>query len=78
MDTGAGGYVLKSDAARELLPAVKAVLKGKRFVSATFVAAGLNVSPDPQIDGTTCDNATLIPIPNVGIAQRHEVGFLFE
>lgn len=34
--TGAGGYVVKSDAAGELLPAVKAVLEGKRFVSASL------------------------------------------
>jgi len=33
---GAGGYVVKSDAASELLPAVKAVLEGKRFVSASL------------------------------------------
>src|SRR5262245_26011411 len=34
LGTGACGYVIKSDAARELLPAVKAVLEGKRFISA--------------------------------------------
>ena len=33
LNTGAGGYVLKSDAASDLLPAIKAVLQGKRFVS---------------------------------------------
>lgn len=36
LGTGAGGYVVKSDAATELLPAVKAVLEGKRFVSASL------------------------------------------
>ena len=36
LSTGAGGYVVKSDAASELLPAVKAVLEGKRFVSASL------------------------------------------
>ena len=35
LNTGAGGYVLKSDAASELLPAIKAVLTGKRFISAS-------------------------------------------
>ena len=34
MSTGARGYVVKSDAAGELLPAIKAVLEGKRFISA--------------------------------------------
>jgi DNA-binding NarL/FixJ family response regulator len=31
--TGAGGYVVKTDAKRELLPALKATLAGKRFLS---------------------------------------------
>jgi DNA-binding NarL/FixJ family response regulator len=34
--TGAGGYVLKSDAGNELLPAVEAVLQGKQFVSSSL------------------------------------------
>ena len=34
LSTGAGGYVVKSGGASELLAAVKAVLEGKRFVSA--------------------------------------------
>jgi DNA-binding NarL/FixJ family response regulator len=33
LDTGARGYVVKLNAAAELLPAVKAVLLGKRYVS---------------------------------------------
>jgi DNA-binding NarL/FixJ family response regulator len=36
LSTGAGGYVLKSDAAGELLPATKAVLEGKQFISASL------------------------------------------
>jgi DNA-binding NarL/FixJ family response regulator len=36
LSIGAGGYVVKSSAARELLPAIRAVLKGKRFVSASL------------------------------------------
>jgi DNA-binding NarL/FixJ family response regulator len=34
--TGAYGYVLKSDAGDELLPAIEAIIDGKRFVSARF------------------------------------------
>jgi DNA-binding NarL/FixJ family response regulator len=34
LNTGAGGYVVKSDAQSDLLPAIKAVLEGKRFISA--------------------------------------------
>jgi DNA-binding NarL/FixJ family response regulator len=36
LNTGAGGYVVKSDANSELLPAIKAVLEGKRFISASL------------------------------------------
>ena len=36
LSNGAGGYVLKSDAGSDLLPAVKAVLQGKRFISASL------------------------------------------
>ena len=36
LKTGAHGYVVKSDAAKQLLPAVKAVLEGKRFVSTSL------------------------------------------
>lgn len=36
LSNGVGGYVLKSDAASELLPAIRAVLEGKRFISASL------------------------------------------
>lgn len=36
LQTGASGYVVKSDAGRELLPAVEAVLQGQRFVGKRF------------------------------------------
>jgi DNA-binding NarL/FixJ family response regulator len=35
LSTGAGGYVGKSDAAGELLHAIKVVLEGKQFISAS-------------------------------------------
>jgi DNA-binding NarL/FixJ family response regulator len=34
LNEGADGFVIKSEAGRDLLPAVEAVLEGKRFVSA--------------------------------------------
>jgi len=43
LSTGAGGYVVKSKAATELLPAVEAVLQGKQFVSASLTALPSNV-----------------------------------
>jgi len=44
LSTGADGYVIKSDAASELLPAIKAVLEGQRFVSASLSLQGLMTS----------------------------------
>ena len=50
LTTGAGGYVVKSDAQSELLPAVKAVLAGKRFISASLAGHFLIATTL----GTTC------------------------
>lgn len=36
LSTGAEGYVIKSHAASELLPAIKAILAGRRFISASL------------------------------------------
>ncbi|HET9130292.1 MAG TPA: response regulator transcription factor [Terriglobia bacterium] len=44
LSTGAVGYVFKSDAGRELLPAVESVLEGKRFVSSSLHDCGPNSS----------------------------------
>jgi DNA-binding NarL/FixJ family response regulator len=76
LSTGASGYVVKSDAASELLPAVKAVLEGKRFVSASLAAHGLNRPPDPQTAARFHrDNVTtLIPTQGVDTARQHVVG----
>lgn len=42
---GAGGYVVKSDMARELLPAIDAVLKGGKFVSSSLDTRALGDRP---------------------------------
>jgi DNA-binding NarL/FixJ family response regulator len=42
---GGWGYVVKSDAATELLPAVDAVLEGKRFLSRSLASYDLTTSP---------------------------------
>jgi DNA-binding NarL/FixJ family response regulator len=48
--TGAGGYVVKSDAGSELLPAVKAVLEGERFISASLAGHDLVEPTEDQND----------------------------
>lgn len=67
LHTGAGGYVVKSEAAGELLPAVKAVLEGKRFVSCSLTDHGLNRPPKQHAsDQPYRDNAA---------AFTHKVAF---
>lgn len=60
LSTGASGYVLKADAARDLLAAVEAILQGKQFMSASLAGDRLaNERVDPSS-----------PRP-----QRHNAGF---
>ena len=40
--TGARGYVIKADAGRELLPAMEAIVNGRRFVSAALCGRALD------------------------------------
>ena len=40
LNDGCSGYVLKSDASHELLPAMKAVFRGERFISRRLTSGG--------------------------------------
>jgi DNA-binding NarL/FixJ family response regulator len=40
---GGSGYVLKSDAGRELVPSLRAVLEGKQFVSSSLFGVGAGI-----------------------------------
>jgi DNA-binding NarL/FixJ family response regulator len=72
LSTGALGYVVKSDAVSDLLPAVGAVLQGKQFVSASLAGHNLTQPPDPQTEyHPHRDNDVIAFIP----PQNHEVGF---
>jgi hypothetical protein len=74
--TGACGYVLKSGAETELLPAVEAVLQGKQFVSASLTSSALTdhenerTAQDPRRD-----KVAPTVLSNVDTARRHEAGF---
>ena len=73
LSTGAGGYVVKSDAAGELLPAVTAVLDDKRFVSASLAGLDLAEPTDAQ-----CENSQRKKVVAPFQAQKkicHEVEF---
>src|SRR5215469_10767836 len=58
--TGGGGYVVKSGATSELLPAINAVLEGKQFISPSLT---VYVSAPPVNDRAAA------------VAHRHEVAF---
>lgn len=78
MSTGAGGYVVKSDAAHELLPAVSAVLQGKRFVSASL-AGGPNVPANQHGTHRPHSDRVVASTQPQNVANRkHEVGFYSE
>jgi DNA-binding NarL/FixJ family response regulator len=58
LSTGASGYVLKADAARELLAAVGAILQGKQFMSPSLAGDRLNNERvDHSFIGPPCHNA---------------------
>ena len=73
---GAGGYVIKANAATELLAAVEAVLQDKQLVNASLTGFDFG---DPENERTARhhpqDKVSLIPLPNVDTSRRHEVGF---
>ena len=48
--TGAGGYLVKSNAATELLPAVEAILQGKQFVSSSLMGPTVLGNGDGHIE----------------------------
>jgi len=48
LSTGALGYVQKTDASRELLPAVAAVLRGKKFVSSSLKSHEFSAFPGEE------------------------------
>jgi DNA-binding NarL/FixJ family response regulator len=73
LSTGAGGYLVKSEAASELLPAIQAVLEGKQFVSASFSRHGLVETNENQSDNLQ-HNEGVTPF-RAEKKIRHEVEF---
>jgi len=75
--TGGSGYVVKSDAERELLAAVEAVLQGKRFVSASL--AGKNTGSTNELTEDPASRKDVAPgsLAKAATPLSHEVGFYF-
>jgi DNA-binding NarL/FixJ family response regulator len=72
LQTGALGYLVKSDATSELMSAVDAVLRGKRFVSASLIA---RASGDRHLADQPKRHEVIPPLPPRNLAIRHEVAF---
>ena len=75
---GASGYVVKSDAAGELLPAVRAILGGKQFVSARLARASAEPADFPWVGAEPLrrENKVISLAPSAMEAiRRHEVLF---
>jgi len=51
LEAGGVGYLVKSDAGRELLAAMKAVSEGKRYMSARLVGQAFFAAPDGDTSG---------------------------
>ena len=49
LGAGARGYIVKSEVGRELLPAMEAVVKGQRFVSAKLAGRGFQTINDGRV-----------------------------
>jgi CheY-like chemotaxis protein len=74
--TGALGYVVKSDAASDLLLAVEAVLQGKRFVSASVSVHRVNDrSDEPKADHVSGKKVASLSSHNAAVVGQHEVVF---
>jgi DNA-binding NarL/FixJ family response regulator len=72
---GAGGYVVKSDAAIELLRAVEAVLEGKQFVSTSLATHLFARRADAYAVDHPQRDLERPELENLEVGRRHEVEF---
>ena len=75
LSSGAVGYVVKSDAGSDLLPAVNAVLAGKRFVSTSLSRYAFTELNDSQPATNPQDGHAEKVTPAQNVSHDHEVGF---
>src|SRR5580693_8377443 len=75
----AKGYVVKTDARRELLTAVDAVLRGEQFVGRRFSGHDFVGASDARVSEGDPSTGNFAPLQQkVEIARCHEVGFYSE
>jgi DNA-binding NarL/FixJ family response regulator len=76
LNLGASGYVVKMDAGRELSTAVRAVLRGKRFVGSRFAGQSFTGASDAGASERLRSNSVLAPFRHsMEVARCHGAGF---
>jgi DNA-binding NarL/FixJ family response regulator len=75
LSTGACGYVVKSDAASDLMLAVKAVLQGKQFVSASLARRDVTDATNEHIGNGPQRLIASYPPKKVEIRGIHDAAF---
>ena len=76
LGAGASGYIVKTDAGRELLQAVSAVLRGEQFVGRRFAGHDFTGASDVRLSESRRSNGVFAPFEqSMELARRHEVGF---
>jgi DNA-binding NarL/FixJ family response regulator len=74
LGAGGSGFVLKSDAGRDLVPAIRAVLGGERFVSSSLSVNHLNNATCTQTSAHPHrDQVSIFTPSRRAAARRHEV-----
>jgi len=71
--TGALGYIVKSDAVKQLLPGVDAVLHGMRFISASLAAQLGEHAQAPARNEAPRIDPVPVPAQKTAITVRHDV-----
>jgi CheY-like chemotaxis protein len=74
LNAGAEGYVVKTDAGSELLPAVKSLLRGGTFLGNRFKGAGVRVRAHELVR----QQPTINICPKKKMAQGHAAGFYYD
>ena len=76
LGTGAAGYVVKADVARDLLTAVNAVLRGERFIGGRFAASDFfGSSISRTFDLPLREIISPLGQRRIEVPRRHEVAF---
>ena len=75
LGAGASGYIVKTDAGRELLEAVSAVLRGEQFVGRRFAGHDFTGASNAGASESLRSNSVFAPLEqSMEITRRHRGG----